>query len=311
MHHPEHSGSKKEAITHAFSRSQGYARSLPCSYSTSETSSHNWSVVTPATCSTVGSKKCTTSGCGQTANIDRLGCDYTYSYVNYNSTYHQYVGKCKNCGGGSTSYYSHTWTTTKAATCTTSGTKQCTTCNRTESFTRSHVLGSYVSEGSSSTKHYRSCTYSDCPYDVTETCSISTASGTATQYNSSYHKTPCLYCGDTRLGSHKFTSTTSGSTTTYKCGPCGYSYTESAECSHNWGWCGTNHSVAYWFGGHGSKSSHCWQCGSTVQNGCGCTTRIVACAICTKCYADGGSWCYVHNSNGSWGSFYTNVGKCP
>ena len=207
----------------------------------------DWTTTTAATCSTAGSKyrTCTVCGNEETTTIAATGHSYSSTYLSDATNHWQ---KCENCSSttntGAHSYGS--WTTTKAATCSTAGSK------------------------------YRTC--GTCGYKQTQTIEktghdYSVSSSTAGDCNTASTTTyKCDNCGNTytstgSYGSHSYSvsSSTAGdcntaSTTTYRCSECGNTYTSTGGYgSHNYeNTCSTALTNA------GCSHKTCSECGATT-----------------------------------------------
>ena len=200
-----------------------------------------------ATCTTDGEKTRTCTSCGETITQTIPATGHSYS-TTYSSDATNHWQKCENCSSttntGAHSYGS--WTTTKAATCTTAGSK------------------------------YRTC--GTCGYKQTQTIEktghdYSVSSSTAGDCNTASTTTyKCDDCGNTYTstgdyGSHSYSvsSSTAGdcntaSTTTYRCSECGNTYTSTGSYgSHNYEYvCSTALTNA------GCTLQECTECGATT-----------------------------------------------
>ena len=123
----------KDALGHNWGSWTDYSSSQhkrTCSRcSTVDYGSHSWTTTKAATCTATGTRKCNT--CGRTETIAALGHSYG-SWSKYSSSQHKRT--CSRCSN--VEYGSHSWTTTKSATCTATGTKTCSTCSGTETIAK-------------------------------------------------------------------------------------------------------------------------------------------------------------------------------
>ena len=157
----------KSTVTKATCTTGGYTTHTcsKCgdSYKDSETESpgHNWgswSTTKAATCTTDGTKKRTCSRCGksQTATIESVG---HHTWVAATCTKPKTCSKCGATSGSATGHSWGSWSTTKSATCTSTGTKKrtCSKCGKSDTDTIAAKGHSYSSATCTSAKKCSRC----------------------------------------------------------------------------------------------------------------------------------------------------------
>ena len=157
-----------------------------------------WTTTKEATEETEGSKyhTCTTCSYKETVNIPVLS--HTHSFGNWKNNATSHWKECK-CGDKS-ELSSHTygeWTTTKEATCTTTGTKKhtCTACGYSETAIIPVIAHTYGDWKSNATSHWKECKCGDKSSLSTHTYNAWTATKEATCTEMGIKKHTCTACG--------------------------------------------------------------------------------------------------------------------
>ena len=208
-------------------------------------SSHNygnWTITKEATCTTAGIKKhtCTTCGYSETTSIPIIA--HTYGDWKSNATSHWKECECGNKKYAANHVYGN-WTTTKEATCTSSGTKKhtCTACGYSETETLpklDHAYGGWKSNG---TSHWKECTACGNKADASNHVygNWTTTKG-ATCTSSGTKKHTCTTCGYSETASipmkdHAYGSWKSTNVSHWKeCTSCGNKADTSSHIYGNW-----------------------------------------------------------------------------
>ena len=170
-----------------------------------------------ATCTTA--QTCTRSGCGATITA-ALGHNFTgATKAGSNATY--CTRKCSRCSTYGVSTTTHSWSTTKAATCTATGTSTCSTCSQTKTLSAlGHAPGSAATCTTAQT-----CTRSGCGATITAALGHNFTGATKVGSNATYCTRKCSRCSTYGVSTttHSWSTTTAATCTaagTSTCSTC-------------------------------------------------------------------------------------------
>ena len=120
---------------------------------------------------------------------DALGHNWG-SWTDYSSSQHKHT--CSRCG--SVEYGSHSWTTTKAATCTATGSKKCNTCGRTETIAALGHSWTTTKSATCGAAGSKKCSRCSTTSTIAATGNHTKPSGAAA-YPDCTHNVCCTVCG--------------------------------------------------------------------------------------------------------------------
>ena len=106
---------------------------------------------------------------------------------NWETNANQHRKRCSTCGYVASNWANHTWTTTKAATCTAEGQKKCTTCGYTTSIPK--IAHSYQTTWTTNAnQHYHKCKNCNATKDAANHTFVK-------KYDNNQHWDQCSVCG--------------------------------------------------------------------------------------------------------------------